>query len=216
MDTVYVPVSGKSILATRISELFVKGENIPERVVFQINGQTPEFCYLMYKRIGDASPYIITLEKSYAEGVTNLLWKPSIHFCAKQGAVEIQLIACDISDPSAVEGEEVVRLTKIATVEIADAFVDPDNPEPLDSIFTEYLTRFEGLLGDTEEARDEAKGYADDAKESADDAKEYAEQAEEALSSLEERVTILEGKVEELETPAVITDEEIDDIFEES
>lgn len=209
MDIVYVPVSGKSILATRISELFVKGENIPERVVFQINGQTPEFCYLMYKRIGDASPYIITLEKSYAEGVTNLLWKPSIHFCAKQGAVEIQLIACDISDPSAVEGEEVVRLTKIATVEIADAFVDPDNPEPLDSIFTEYLTRFEGLLGDTEDARDEAKGYADDAK-------GYAEQAEQALSSLEERVTILEGKVEELETPAVITDEDIDDIFEES
>lgn len=209
MDTVYVPVSGKSILATRISELFVKGENIPERVVFQINGQTPEFCYLMYKRIGDASPYIITLEKSHAEGVTNLEWKPSIHFCAKQGTVEIQLIACDISDPSEVEGEEVVRLTKIATVEIADAFVDPDNPEPLDSIFTEYLTRFEGLLEDTEDARDEAK-------ESADDAKEYAEQAEEALSSLEERVTILEGKVEELETPAVITDEEIDDIFEES
>ena len=93
MDIVYVPISGKSILATRISELFVKGENIPERVVFQINGQTPEFCYLMYKRIGDASPYIITLEKSYAEGVTSLLWKPSIHFCAKQGAVEIQLIA---------------------------------------------------------------------------------------------------------------------------
>lgn len=209
MDTVYVPVSGKSILATRISELFVKGENIPERVVFQINGQTPEFCYLMYKRIGDASPYIITLEKSYAEGVTSLLWKPSIHFCAKQGTVEIQLIACDISDPSAVEGEEVVRLTKIATVEIAEAFVDPDNPEPLDSIFTEYLTRFEGLLGDTEDARDEAKGYADDAK-------GYAEQAEQALSSVEERVTILEGKVEELETPAVITDEDIDNIFEES
>ena len=209
MDTVYVPVSGKSILATRISELFVKGENIPERVVFQINGQTPEFCYLMYKRIGDVSPYIITLEKSYAEGVTSLLWKPSIHFCAKQGTVEIQLIACDISDPSAVEGEEVVRLTKIATVEIADAFVDPENPEPLDSMFTEYLTRFEGLLEDTEDARDEAKGYADDAK-------GYAEQAEQALSSVEERVTILEGKVEELETPAVITDEDIDDIFEES
>lgn len=202
MDIVYVPVSGKSILATRISELFVKGENIPERVVFQFNGQTPEFCYLMYKRSGDASPYIITLEKSYAEGVTNLEWKPSIHFCAKQGMVGIQLIACDISDPSAVEGEEVVRLTKIATVEIANAFVDPENPEPLDSIFTEYLTRFEGLLEDTEEARDEAK--------------EYAEQAEEALSSLGERVTILEGKVDGLETPAAITNEEIDDIFEES
>lgn len=209
MNTVYVPVSGKSILATRISELFVKGENIPERVVFQINGQTPEFCYLMYKRAGDTSPFIITLEKTFEDGVTSLEWKPSLHFCAKQGMVEIQLIACDIADPSEVEGEEVVQLTKIATVQIAEAFVDPENPEPLDSIFTEYLTRFEGLLGDTEQARDDAKGYADDAK-------RYAEEAEQALSSLEERVTVLEGKVENLEDPATITDEEIDDIFEEN
>ena len=216
MDTVFVPVSGKCILSTRISNLFVMGENIPEKVVFQIKGETPEYCYLMYKRAGDNAPFIVNVTKTFEDGVTNLEWKPTLHFCAKQGIVELQIVACDIADPSEVSADEVVQLTKIASVEIADSFVDPDNPEPMESIFTEYLTQFEALLSDTEDVRDEAKGYADDSKGYADDAKGYAEQVEQALIPLTERVTVLEGKVADLEIPAVITNNDIDDIFEEN
>ena len=223
MDTVFVPVSGKCILSTRISNLFVMGENIPEKIVFQIKGETPEHCYLMYQRVGDNAPFIISVTKTFEDGITSLEWNPTLHFCAKQGIVKMQIIACDIADPSEVTEDEVVQLTKIASVEIADALVNPDDPEPMESIFTEYLEQFEGLLSDTEDVRDDAKGYADDskgyaddAKGYADDAKGYAQEAEQALSSLDGRVTVLEGKVADLEVPAVITNSEIDDIFEEN
>ena len=209
MDTVFVPVSGKCILSTRISNLFVMGENLPEKVVFQIKGETPEHCYLMYQRSGDKAPFIISVTRTFEDGITSLEWNPTLHFCAKQGIVKMQIIACDIADPAEVTEDEVVQLTKIASVEIANALVNPDDPEPMESIFTEYLSQFESLLSDAEDARDDAKGYADDAKDYANDAKGYAHDAEQALSSLTERVTALE-------IPAVITNSEIDDIFEEN
>jgi hypothetical protein len=208
MKTVCVPVSGKCILATRISSLFVMGENIPERVIFQIQAEVPQYCYLMYKRTGDSVPFIISLDKTFEDGVTSLEWKPTLHFCAKKGIVRMQIVACDIPDPSEVTEDDVVQLTKIASVDIAESFVDPENPEPMESIFTEYLSQFEDLLDETKQARDDAKDYADKAKDYANDAKGYAHDAEQALSSLTARVN-------DLEIPAIITNEEIDDIFEE-
>lgn len=189
-------VSGNHIMTNEIKTAFVRGENIPAKVNFIIHdNDLPEFCYLMYQREGDKAPYIVSLEKTEDGEFTKLAYSPTVHFCAKAGEVAIQLVACDIEDPSEVADSDesgLVKLTEISTIEVADSLVDPENPEPLDSIFTEYLTQFEDLLAQT-------KGYADDAK-------GYAEQAEQALSGLTERVVVLE-------IPAEITNTEIDDIF---
>lgn len=203
-------VSGNYIMANEIRNRLVQGENIPVTINFIVNGTTlPDFCYLMYQRQGDTSPYIVSLDKTVEGDFTKLAYSPSLHFCAKAGTVAIQLIACDIEDPREVadsDEDKFVKLTEIATIEIAKSLVDPEEPEPIESIFTEYLSQFESLLAQTQEAEENAKGYANEAK-------GYAEDAEQALSGLDARVEVLEGKVENLETPAEITDAEIDDIF---
>lgn len=196
-------VSGNHIMTNEIKTAFVRGENIPATINFIIHDNSlPEFCYLMYQRPGDTAPYIVSLTKTVEGEFTKLAYSPTVHFCAKAGEVAIQLVACDIEDPSEVADSDesgLVKLTEIAIIEIADSLVDPDDPEPLESIFTEYLTQFENLLAQTQESERKAEGYANDAK-------GYAEQAEQALSGLTERVGVLE-------IPAEITNAEIDDIF---
>lgn len=196
-------VSGNYIMTNEIRNAFVRGENVPATIDFIIHDNSlPEYCYLMYQRKGDKSPYIVSLTKTVEGEFTKLAYSPTVHFCAKAGVVAIQLVACEIEDPSEVADSDesaLVKLTEIATVEIADSLVDPENPKPLESIFTEYLTQFEDLLAQTQDSEGKAEGYANDAK-------GYAEQAEQALSGLTERVALLE-------IPAEITNSEIDDIF---
>ena len=190
-------VNGNYIMTNHIRNILVQGENVPCTITFVIpRTDLPSFCYLMYQRVGDTAPYIISVERVQTDVATELSFQPSTHFCAKAGAVAIQLIACEIDNPHDVaDGDEdnIVKLTEIASINVAESMVDPLNPEPLESIFIEYLTQFESLLAQTQEAERGAEQARDEAVQ--------------ALSGLTQRVG-------DLETPAEISDGEIDDIFE--
>ena len=204
-------VNGKYIMTNQIRNILVQGENVPCTITFVIPRiDLPSFCYLMYQRVGDTAPYIISVERVQTDVATELSFQPSTHFCAKAGAVAIQLIACEIDDPQEVaDGDEdnIVKLTEIASINVAESMVNPDQPEPLESIFTEYLTQFESLLSQAQEAAGDAQTYAQQAEQAKQDAID-------ALAGLTQRVGTLEGKVTNLETPVEITNAEIDGIFE--
>lgn len=196
-------VSGNYIMTDQIRNALVMGENLPCTFAFYIKGtQLPSFCYLLYQRPGDKAPFIVPVLKTVTEWYTKLTYAPTLHFCEKAGEVAIQLIACEISDPEEVgeDDENVVKLTEVAIVNVSGSLVDPDNPQPLESIFTEYLTKYETLLAETKQQANRAGRYAQEAGQAKDDAIA-------ALSGLTQRVGALE-------TPVEISDSEIDDIFE--
>ena len=144
---------------TYIGNVLVRGENKPITVNFVSLDVFPANCYLMYQRPGDAAPYIVALQRLEVPTGTSLTYVPTIHFCAKAGSVKIQIIACDI-DPEQATEDDVVKLTEIAAVNVADSMSDPLDPEPLDSIFTTYLSQFESLKEQATEEAGKAREYA--------------------------------------------------------
>ena len=185
-------VNGNYIMTNQIRDILVQGETAPCSITFKVQkANLPEFCFLLYQRAGDPSPFIIPLDKLETESETELTFTPSTHFCAVAGAVAIELIACDTESPQ--EESAVVKLTEIATINVAPSMHDPQDPQPTEDIFTAYLTQFESLLAQTQEAERGAEQARDEAVQ--------------ALSGLTQRVG-------DLETPAEISDGEIDDIFE--
>lgn len=198
-DTYNAQVCGNYIMTSHIRNVLVKGENVPVTFKFVLDRtDLPDYCYLMYQRAGDNAPTIVSLEKVVTSSQTELNFEPTLHFCAVAGEVKIQLLVCEIDIDNASD-EDMVNLTEIATVNVADALVDPVEPTPIESIFTEYLTQFEQLK--------------EDAEQSASDAEEYAQDAHDALSGLEKRVGDAENAITDLQTPAEIQQYEIDAIF---
>ena len=122
-------ITENKIDTTYISNVLVRGENKSLTIGFDFYRPIPDRCFLMYQREGDEAPYIVEVEKVSQIGIrTELRYKPSIHFCAKAGEVRIQLVSCDV-DPSEATEEQVVDLTEVASIFIADSMTDPEDPE---------------------------------------------------------------------------------------
>lgn len=139
-----------------IENALIRGENKPFTINFMFYEEIPENCYLMYQRQGDEAPYIVKLDKVTENGVSVLKYSPTLHFCAKEGKVDIQIVSCDIPDVSEATEDDVVDLTEITSVYIADSMTDPIDPEPIDSIFVVYLAKFESLVDKAEQYATEA------------------------------------------------------------